>query len=251
MVQADIFLATPCYGCKLSAAFVASLLQLQGECMRRGIVLACQLLGNESLVQRARNILTEQFVQSNAKVLLFLDADLAFSSELVLDRLLPFAKDHPDAIVTGIYPKKAYDWTRVDPQNAREPVQMQVCDYNINLLPGENVVENGFVKVLDSATGAMMLPREVVMKLRAAHPELHCVNDINPGRHPVKDYVAIFDCMIDPESKRYLSEDYSLCRRWQDLGGDIYADIASPMCHLGTHTFEGDIRSTLRVVQSH
>ena len=64
--------------------------------MRRGISMACQLLGNESLVQRARNILIEQFYQSGAKFLLFLDADLAFSP-MILDRLLPFARKRPDA----------------------------------------------------------------------------------------------------------------------------------------------------------
>jgi hypothetical protein len=89
----------------------------------------------------------------------------------------------------------------------------------------------------------MLIPRGVVGKLRDAHPELRCVNDINPGKHPVKDYVAIFDCMIDPVSRRYLSEDYAMCRRLQRIGGKIYVDLASGMCHIGTHTYSGDPRT--------
>jgi hypothetical protein len=236
----ELYVATPCYGCKMATGFAASLLQLHGECMKRGIGMACQLLGNESLVPRARNLLIEQFVQSGAKNILFLDADLAFTPTLIIDRLLMFARKRPDAIVTGVYPKKAYGFDRLDP-NVAEPLAMQALDYNINIVSSSTITD-GFVKVLDSATGCMLIPRDVVMKLRDAYPDLKCVNDINPGQHPVKDYVAIADCMIDPVSRRYLSEDYALCRRFQDIGGEIFVDAASPMCHIGTNTFAGDIR---------
>jgi len=246
----ELYVATPCYGCKLNAAFVACLLQLQGECMRRGIVMACQLLGNESLIQRGRNILIEQFHQSEAQFLLFLDADLAFSASAILDRLLPFARKNPEAVVTGVYPKKSYDWSRLDVANTEEPLHMQTCDFNINIVESDAKIEDGFVKVLDSATGCMMIPRAVITKMKAAYPDLQCVNDINPGKHPVKEYVAVMDCMIDPGSHRYLSEDYAFCRRFQDIGGDIYVDLASGMCHIGTNMYEGDIRErlTMRMV---
>ena len=245
--MSELYVATPCYGCKMNAAFLACLLQLQGECMRTGVSMACQLLGNESLVQRARNILIEQFYQSNSKFLLFLDADLAFSPKMITERLLPFARTHPDAIVTGIYPKKSYNWDQLK-KESKEPVQSQVVDFNINIVKKDAAVENGFVEVLDSATGCMLIPRTVIEKMREQYrDELLCVNDINPGKHPVKEYVAICDCMIDPDSRRYLSEDYALCRRLQQMGGKIYADIASSMCHIGMHTYSGDIRERFRI----
>ena len=245
----DLYVATPCYGCRMTTAYAASLLRLQAECISRGVTIAVQFMGNESLVQRGRNIMIEQFVQSGAKNLLFLDADLAFAPSMVLDRLLPFAQRNPDAIVTAVYPKKAFQWHRLaegDPQQkTKEPMHMRVLDYNINVVPGhDGVHENGFVQVLDSATGAMLLPRGVIMALREAYAgTLTCVNDINVGRHPVTEYVAIADCMIDPESRRYLSEDYALCRRFQAIGGKIFVDLISGMCHVGTNTFHGDIRT--------
>jgi len=208
--------------------------------MKQGISMACQLLGNESLIQRGRNILIEQFYQSNAKFLLFLDADLAFNPSMILDRLLPFARRHPDAVVTGIYPKKSYNWGQIRP-GSKEPIHSQVVDFNINIVKKDTTVEDGFVEVLDSATGCMMIPRGVVTRMKESYPELDCINDINPGKHPVKRYNAMMDCMID-DSKRYLSEDYSFCRRLQKIDGKIYADVSSTMCHIGTHTYEGDIR---------
>jgi len=240
-MAAELYVATPAYGCKLNAAYVACLLQLQGQCMKQGISVAIQLLGNESLIQRGRNILIEQFHQSNSKFLLFLDADLAFNPAMIVDRILPFARQHPESVVCGIYPKKSYNWAQVK-KDSTEPIQSQVVDFNINIVKKDAKVENGFVEVLDSATGCMLIPRQVVTTMKEKYPELTCVNDINPGKHPVKEYVAIMDCMIDTESRRYLSEDYSFCRRFQNIGGTIYADIASTMCHIGTYTYTGDLK---------
>lgn len=246
MAATELYVATPAYGCKLNAAFMACLLQLQGACMQRGISMACQIMGNESLVQRARNILIELFYASGAKYLLFLDADLAFSTTQILDRMLPFAREHPDAVVTGIYPKKAYDWSRLNAES-QEPLHSQLVDFNINVIDNAAKVEDGFVRVLDSATGCMLIPRTVITRMKEAFPDLQCVNDIDPGRHPVKEYVAVMDCMIDPDSRRYLSEDYAFCRRFQTIDGEIYADIASTMCHIGTHVYSGDVRERFEV----
>ena len=53
---------------------------------------------------------------------------------------------------------------------------------------------------------------------------------------------AIFDGIIDPESRRYLSEDYTFCRRWQALDGEVYLDPRTALNHVGHYTFRGNIR---------
>jgi hypothetical protein len=47
--------------------------------------------------------------------------------------------------------------------------------------------------------------------------------------------------MIEPDTKRYLSEDYAFCRLWQKIGGKIYADIISGMTHMGSYSFKGNV----------
>ena len=255
-----LYVATPCYGCQMTKGYLGSLLTLQGECMRRGVQCLVDFVGNESLVCRARNIMAARFMQTpGATHLLFIDADITFNPETVF-RLLDSGKD----VVTAVYPKKHLNWPAVDRHlaalsaasgsspddaypNASEPLHQVPLDFNLNI-DGVARAENGFVRVLDAATGFMMISRSAMERMYAAYrDELYAVNDI-PGTGPnqVRDYVAVFATMIDPKTKRYLSEDFAATRRWQAIGGEVWADMASPLVHVGTHTWTGDIRHRLK-----
>ena len=56
---------------------------------------------------------------------------------------------------------------------------------------------------------------------------------------------ALFECMIDPDTGEYLSEDFAFCRRWTDLGGEIWLDLESKLIHVGQYGFVGGIANTL------
>lgn len=249
VTKTKLYVGTPCYSCLMTNTFLISLMQLQAECSRRGIECFIDFIGNESLVQRARNVLTGRFLKSQSTHLLFIDADIGFRPDTVF-RLLDADKD----IVTACYPKKSYDWSGIEsklaninkPEDIKEPVSMMGLDFNINLVGTSAAVKDGFVRVLDSATGFMMIKRGVIERMVEKFKDtLTCVNDLPGNREDpgyCKEYVALFDCMIDPQTRRYLSEDYSFVRRAQELGVEIWADLASPLCHVGHYTFEGDLR---------
>ena len=61
------------------------------------------------------------------------------------------------------------------------------------------------------------------------------------GRSSEGRPIALFECMIEPESGLYLSEDYAFCRRWRDLGGEVWLDIKSRLTHYGPNAFKGDL----------
>lgn len=238
-----VYLATPCYGCQMTMPFLASVMGLHALCTREGVELIVDFVGNESLVERARNILAARFLASDATHLLFIDADIGFLPSTVL-RLLRADKD----VMTGVYSKKAYNWEHIKAKlhaGDSEAVHQMGLDFNINIANlSEPISKEGFVRVLDSATGFMLIKRHVLERMADAYrSELSCVNDIMG--QSIREYVALFACMIDPESKRFLSEDYSFCRRYQQLGGDIWADLASPLAHVGSQVFSGDIRYRL------
>ncbi|ABT14948.1 hypothetical protein NY2A_B549R [Paramecium bursaria Chlorella virus NY2A] len=235
----SIYLAVPCYGCLMMNTFAASIIALQALCAQRGIQIYMDFVGNESLIERARNILVKRFLQSSGFThFMFIDADIGFNPESVI-RLLEFDKD----VTSAVYPKKSINWEHVKQKIAaesQEDIRQMGLDFNINLTTPQSPI-NGFVKVLDVATGFLMMKREVLERMyKHYEKELYAVNDIQG--QDVKDYIAIFACMIDPETKRFLSEDYAFCRRYQQMGGDIFADISTPLSHSGTHVYSGDIR---------
>lgn len=238
-----VYVATPCYACSMTARYATSLMRLQALCLQYGLELSIDLMGNESLIPRGRNIYCGRFLKSKATHLLFIDSDIAFDPTIVLRMLM-----HDKDVVAAIYPKKSINWALVKEKLTNgdaEDVRTMGLDYNLNLhldaSQNEEIV-NGFVRVMDAPTGMMLISRQTLEKLSEHYKdELLCVNDIQGSKDTVPEYVALFDCMRCPETKRYLSEDFAFCRRAQALGIEIWADLASPLTHTGSMTFDGDI----------
>jgi hypothetical protein len=233
-----IFLGIPCYACMMCNSFAASLISLQALCAQRGIQIYMDFVGNESLIERARNILVKRFLSNPSFThMMFIDADIGFNPASVI-RLLEFDKD----VTSAVYPKKSINWELVKnkvAQGSPEDIRQMGLDFNINILTSDPPV-NGFVKVLDVATGFLMMKREMLEKMYEHYKEeLFAVNDIQ-GQN-VENYIAIFACSIDKTTKRFLSEDYAFCRRYQEMGGEVWADISTPLSHTGTHVYSGNI----------
>ena len=249
-----IFVATPCYGGMLSVNYFEGCLALMHECIRQGIGLQFATIGNESLVTRARNTLVQLFMDDKNKYthLLFIDADIGFEYKTVMRML-----DLDEEVVAAIYPRKAIDWRKVTKKAQEKPditpdeLHAFSLEYNLNVKNPDHIeMRKGFIEVMDAATGFMLIKRNVFNKMKVAYPHLKFTNDQHLGQphedkfkyHETSDWnYAFFDTMIDPDSKRYLSEDYAFCRLWQKIGGTVYADVFSGVTHYGTYSFRGNI----------
>lgn len=241
----SVFIATPAYGCSVTTAYVKSVMLMRVHLAKRKIPTQVFLLGNESLVCRARNICVAQFLRSPCTHLLFIDADISFDPQ-ILDAMLQFDKD----IVTAIYSKKNFDWDRfarvsADPA-CQEPVNQRALDFNINLLEDQKIVDRMFVKVHDAATGFMLIKRECIDRMQRCYPSLWAKNDIPGICKDIPTYCALFGVRIDPRDRRYLSEDWMFCRLWQLVGGEVWANIAAPICHTGCYILRPECSQLLR-----
>ena len=238
-----LFLSTPCYGGLCLEAYVSSIIGLQMEMIKEGIQLYLDTTENESLVHRARNVSVGRFMQkSDADYFMFIDADVHFDPTAVV-RLIK--SDHDVAV--ACYPKKFIDWeaaTKAVKDGDERNMAMLSASLVVNFGARQIQIENGFIPILDGPTGFMLIKREVLEKMTEQYPELNCKNDHQ--HRDFDDYCALFDCMIDPKSKRYLSEDYAFCRRWQQMGGKIYADIRTTLGHVGNLPFSGCLEDRLK-----
>ena len=243
------FVATPCYGGQLTEPYFRSVVKLMTFFNQHRIPLAFGTIANESLVTRARNVLVAYFLNSDYTHLMFVDADIEFQVEDML-KLFVHNKD----IAVGAYPKKGVNWSHIkegilmDPsrQHTNQQIGALGSDYAINFKFSNRetktvAVENGLIKLHDAGTGFMMVKRETILKMIEKYPELKYNNDVQMGGVELKDnFYALFDTMIDPIDKRYLSEDYTFCRRWQAMDGDIWLDPSISLNHYGSFCFQGN-----------
>lgn len=245
-----IVVATPCYGGNVTCPYTISLIGLQKACLQLGIGISFRLIGGDALITRARNILVQQFLSdTTATHLLFIDADIGFSAEQAL-ALLDADKD----IAGSIYPLKQINFSRVKQHmdlGAPHP-ESSALNYVVDLLNNDQVPDpkDGFVRVRYIGTGFMMIRREVFTRMADHYPDIHFKNIhiAVEGDLANRTNCAYFDCIIDKDTGTYLSEDYTFCKRWTDMGGEIWANTQSKLSHTGPMTFDGDLGAALEIM---
>ncbi|MBS0363274.1 MAG: hypothetical protein JSR98_18010 [Proteobacteria bacterium] len=241
-----VYLATPCYGGVLTLHFMHSVLALQKACAERGVGLEIDLMGGDALITRARSRLAARFLaHPKATHILFCDNDIGFRPENVF-RLLE--ADKP--IVAAVCPMKMVDWNRARAAAKADAPDLMAASlgYVVRFLPTPDKsvhVENGFARVAYGGTGFLMIRRDAAQRIVDAHPELVAkMGDMGDGL--AAEAPMIFETMIEPETGQYLSEDYAFCRRWHDLGGEIWADFEARLTHVGPTAFTGSLMQALQ-----
>jgi FkbM family methyltransferase len=168
----------------------------------------------DSLVARARNTLTAEFLRSDATDLLFIDSDLVFSADHVA-RLL----SHDEDVVGGFYPKK------------QEGPLRWVCNMQLHETKPR---QDGLQEVRYMGTGFLRIKRRVFERMIEAHgSELA----YHPDNRPEDTEWDFWSCGVYVNKadgfRRYLSEDWYFCQRWLDLGGKVWGDTGIILKHVG------------------
>ena len=244
-------IATPCHGNSLFLNYVLSAIRLQ-EAFFFSVEKRLDFFfrHGDSLVTRARNDCVAYFLTHPQFTHLFwIDSDIGYSPEAAFRLLLA---DHD--VAAGVYPLKREDWPAegVPQGTTRQRFEELYARYPVNTgRLGEDVAlavdADGFMKVREAPTGFMCIKRRVFDRLIAAYPDLRYVPDWPEGSVPGGGvHYRFFDVTVDPESRRYLSEDYGFCRLWEKIGGEMYVDANSNLSHAGERLYTGDFGATLR-----
>lgn len=231
-----LYVAIPCYSGQMHACCTLSLINLERECIKKGVDIEFEFLMNESLIPRARNILVNIFMNTSRTHLLFIDADIQFDA-LDIIKMIEADKD----IIGGVYAKKEILWNKIascvkdgkDEDVLKnntsgfvfKPIDME--KFNNTTFQIDDPVEVKYV-----GTGMMLIKRHVFTKIKENFPSRSC---------RVKDasVYLYFDCkLVDNE---YLSEDYYFCQNWRDLGGKVFIALWTKTSHYGTMPLHTDI----------
>ena len=246
-----LFVAVPMYGGQCSGMFARSMCDLSALCTQYGIQMQLYFLFNESLITRARNYCCDEFMRSQATHLMFIDSDIGFNPNDVIALLALQDDTSPYDVIGGPYPKKCISWEKiklaVDKGIADENpnvLEKFVGDYVFNPKSGQNQIPIGEpVEVSEIGTGFMMIRRKTFEKYQEAFPELWYKPDHVRTEHfdGSREIMAYFDCIIDPTSKRYLSEDYMFCYNVQKMGYQVWFCPWMQLQHVGTYIFGGSL----------
>ena len=250
-----LMIATPMYGGQCHGSYTYSCINLAMLCQQFGVPVQFRYLFNESLIQRARNFLVDEFYHSDATHLLFIDSDISFDARdaIVLLSLCGVEEEGKPRydVITGTYPKKAIAWEKVlDAAKSgiadSNPMILSkfVGDFAFNPIAKTGKFElNLPLEVAEGATGFMCMGKDVIEKFRKKYPKQkykpdHARSATMDGSRPV---YAVFDCGIDPESNRYFSEDYWFSQKCREIGLHIWLCPWMSLQHTGSYTFGGSI----------
>jgi hypothetical protein len=208
-----VFVAVPVYG-GLDPFFAQSLLRLATD---PPCNMALRMHIGDSLVARARNSLTRDFLESDCSHLLFIDSDLIFGPEHVA-RILA----HEEDVVGGMYPKKqegAINWVVNGCRSAKQarPDGLLEVQY----------IGTGFLRVSRRVFEAMIDRWGMDLRYAPDH-----------ATHLMEyDFWSVGTYEYPDGYRRYLSEDWYFCQRWLDLGGKVWADTKIVLKHVGTAVY--------------
>lgn len=222
MMATTILIALPAYGSTISLATFDSTHLLLQTLMAKGIRGGIGSISYPE-VSEARNVLlTSWYDGTDASHILFVDSDMGFKPELIMDMLM-----FGEPMVGAIYPKKIL------------PIQWAASGL------GDDFTERrgDFMKVGGLGMGCFLIHRDVVDKMIEKMPELSDSRvSTHSSKHMLpKDRILRFFDPLDDEKTGRMSEDLSFCYRWREnCGGEIWAAIGHDIEHVGQYSYIGN-----------
>jgi hypothetical protein len=234
MTNVSLYIGIPCYGGQMHAGCTNSLLNLVQLCLKNQIDYTFELIYNQSMITIARNTIASHFMQSQFTHLLFIDADIQFDAQDIIQMI------HADKdIIGGIYSTKYIDWDKIvkcvkdnKPVDSLKYNTSDIAAYFFDGIDQESININEPFQVKYIATGMMLIKKHVLQKMKESYA-------IRTYNYHNEEHDAYFDC--DIKDNMYMTEDYYFCDRWSQLGGKIYAALWTKTIHYGNTAYYTDI----------
>jgi hypothetical protein len=153
--------------------------------------------------------------------LLFVDSDMAFPPELVLDMM-----NFDEPVVGGIYRKKNIE-----------------LDWAASGLAQTPNSRGQFLEVEGLGAGALLIRRDAVTTMLEQLPDISDDRENSAAgfareQAGLTRIIRAFDLMDDMKGG-VVSEDIAFCRRWRSVGGKVWGAAGHNIQHIGQYSFEG------------
>lgn len=213
-----LFVAVPAFGNTITATTFMTVCGLQQQLAAKGIGGGVTTLSFPDIAELRNMFMTIWYdALKDSSHLLFIDADMGFLPQLVLDMIM-----FDEGVVGAIYPQR------------RLPLSWAGSG------TGDTMAERrgDFMKVEGVGMGCTLIKREVVTAMIEKYPELI---DKRLNLHPAQatlqeagcDRMLRFFDKIDDPARGIISEDLSFCIRWNSMGNSTWGAIGHRISHVG------------------
>lgn len=217
----NLLVFIPSFRNQMTTATMLTTHALSQACMMRGIGFAITAMSWPDIGDLRGLALTYLMdFAKQATHILFIDDDMAFPPELVLD-MLTFNQP----VVGAMYPKRTL------------PLEFAGSG------PKDAPSRGGFLRVDGVGMGVTLIRRDAIEIMIEKMPEIidEKVEGIrNIFGAEIQRVIRAFEPVYGPRGK--MSEDFSFCERWRSCGGEVWAACHHPIKHLGTYAYEGCFR---------
>lgn len=216
-----VVIAVPAYSWSVRLATMRSLITDILALVRRGDKITVYDESGSTYLEDARSIIVDEFLHGDGTHLVGIDDDVCWEAGALL-RLV----DAPVDLVAGIYPKR------------KDPIE-----WPVKFLDGELWTNrDGLMEVEGVPTGFIRYSRTCLERMTEAYrDELWC----RSPQAPRGGFVGLYDILRLPNGGK-LHDDYAFCRRWRDIGGQVWIDPEMTLGHIGPKMFTGSLGDWLR-----
>jgi hypothetical protein len=219
MAGKGVFIGLPAYDFKVSLKLAVSLARFAQLAPKHGIDINIGSVCGCSVVSRARNLLVQDMLESDADYLVFIDSDINFEPEDIL-RLMAWAQDSKKGIVAGV-------------PRVRDVNKTYIADLDHDENGDLTMNAMGLVRAKRVATAFMLIQRNVIETMIAAHPDWNYFD-----KRCGKTVPALFDFKLTEEG--YIGEDFLFCDRARELGFEVWVDPTISLGHMGVQEYTGN-----------
>lgn len=220
----SIFSFVPAFGQTITAATFLSTHQLQATLATKGIGGGISTMSFPDIAE-LRSMATTIWYDAMPQYshLLFIDADMGFPPDLVLDMLL-----FNEPVVGCVYPQRRLpvSWAG---SGTGQPTANRRGD---------------FMEMEGVGMGVCLIRRDCIATMLEKMPEIVDTRlDLHPAVTMIRNaganrLIRAFEKLDIPE-RGVVSEDLSFCIRWRKCGGTVWAAMGHKISHVGPYDYSG------------
>jgi hypothetical protein len=236
-----LLIATPAFGEVFYTPYVHTIFRLHRVLIPAGWTLSFASIAFADIAESRNFLLTHWFDKTDASHILFVDADMGFEPQLVVEML---ALDKP--VVGAISPRRQVDLKRlvtIAKEGGVDDARAigRAHDYIVQPVRGRSAGRaKGFIEVEGSGAGVMLIQRACIEQMLRKLPQLSdkSAPKTSPLARNLDRLIRAFDPVTTDVGR--MSEDFSFCHRWRkECGGEIWANTDRKITHVGLHHYEG------------